>query len=119
MKTVLAHLPLRVDDYATGQQFAWVPNQWHSVRDEFADEIARVHPDKLCILEDGEYPEQHKCKLGRNIALQEGRRRKYETEMEEEPEETTMMMSGGRVSAQRRLLRRQAKHRSRRARIGA
>jgi len=119
---VLAHRSHLVDDMERHQTFRFAPGQCHEVRDALAQQIVAAHPDKLCLIPEGEHPELHKCGLNREVALERAREAKarlkaeeYEDTMQAEPVVDKMMRP--RMSAQRRKLWKQARRRSGRARL--
>ena len=112
---VYAHRQFVVDDMERHQTFRFAPGQYHDMRDALARQVVEAHPDTLCLIPEDEHPDQHKCKTGRQVALEQANARRtaqanYQHEMADEPEQDTMMRP--RLSAQRRKLLKAARRRS-------
>lgn len=109
MTWIYVHVNHRWEDRAAHVPHVFGAGGSYDLPDGVARQLTEQHPSKMCLVEDGQPPEEHVCVLS---ALE------YDTTELEEPLQDTMMRPI-RMSAQKRKFAKQAKHRSRRARLEA
>jgi len=108
---VFAHRLHIYEDRARHSILQIPQNGWKEVPDELGHFLLEAHPMKLCDVTNETDPDAHTC------PITDQERQVYEHRMMEEPTQDTMLKP--RLSQQKRTLLKQAKHRSRTARMTA
>ena len=121
MSLVYCHRFHRYADRGKRTEYTLHPAVAYDLPDGLALMLVDAHPSKLCLLSDGSDPSKHKCETTKVVkaeAILEAEREALTvTTNMDKPMMDTRMPSPTRISAQRRLLLRQAQKRSRIARV--
>lgn len=104
---VFAHRQHRYYDAGSRQLYIVPGGTWRELPERVASVLLAGHPDKLCDVSGEDNPDRHTCDKGG-----------YETTVIVAPPQTTVMQPRVRKSRQKQKLEKQAKHRSRLARLG-
>ena len=115
--TLLAHVEHSFRDYEFHRDYRIAEGHAMAVPDELGRHVANVHRNKLCVLGPDETIEDHDlgCKLAKRLAKARETALKEADTMLPEPDEDRAMV--GRMSPGRRRKLKDARRRSRRARL--
>jgi hypothetical protein len=118
---VFAHRKFRVEDRAIGQEFMFSNDARHVLREEFAQYLLDSNPGNLCKMESHERAEDHVCPLTDVVEIERKEHQEYLDTMVDESPDNRMLIPGHpspvRISRSLRKKIREARHRSRRARL--
>ena len=112
---VFGHAVHNIEDRATRVLYQIRPGMVREMPEELARQVADSFPLRVCLLAGQDTPDQHDKKCAKSKAYK--KQLKEELEARDTGYETTVMdQPKGRVSAQRKLLKKQTLRRSGRAR---
>ena len=121
MSLVYCHRLHRYVDRGKRTELTLQPAGAYDLPDGLALKLVDAHPSKLCLLSDGSDPSKHKCETTKVVKAEElleaERRELIATTHMEKPVMNTRFPSPTRISAQKRVLLKQAQKRSRIARV--